>query len=79
MKCLLKFLIRSHLFLASASFVFLIGIQHNSKLTWIYALMISMGVIGIYNSHRLWKYNRNRLPEYMQKWTFRNKTSFYIL
>ena len=42
--------------------------------------MISMGVIGIYNSHRLWKYNRNRLPEYMQKWTFRNKTYFiYIL
>ena len=79
MKCLLKFLIRSHLFLASASLVFLIGVQHNSKLTWIYAFMISMGVIGIYNSHRLWKYNRNRLPEYMQKWTFRNKTAIYIL
>lgn len=79
MKCLLKFLIRSHLFLASASFVFLIGIQDNSKLTWIYAFMITMGVIGIYNSHRLWKYNRNRLPEHMQKWTFRNKTSIYIL
>lgn len=79
MKYVLKFLIRSHLFLALASFVFFIGIQSYSELIWIYAFMISMGIIGIYNSHRLWKYNRKRLPEHMQKWTFRNKTSIYIL
>lgn len=79
MKYVLKFLIRSHLFLALASFVFFIGIQSYSELIWIYAFMISMGIIGIYNSHRLWKYNRNRLPEHMQKWTFQNKTPIYIL
>ena len=79
MNSIFKYLIRSHLFLALCSFIFLVGLQKESSLSWIYALMISMGIIGVYNSHRLWKYGKNRLPGYMKEWTSVNKRSLYFL
>ena len=45
----------------------------------VYALMISFGIIGIYNLHRLWKFKMGRLPNYINDWTGLNKKSIYVL
>ena len=41
--------------------------------------MISLGIIGIYNSHRLWKLKKGRLPNAIHDWTLLNKRSIYVL
>ena len=41
--------------------------------------MISFGIIGIYNLHRLWKFKMGRLPNSINDWTALNKKSIYVL
>lgn len=79
MKNIVKTLIRSHLFLSTCSFVFLFGLYHEYENSFIYSFMISMGIIGVYNGHRLWKLNKGRLPDTMHNWTLLNKNPIFIL
>lgn len=79
MKGIVKALIRSHLFLSTCSFVFLFGLYHEYENSFIYSFMISMGIIGVYNGHRLWKLNKGRLPDTMHNWTLLNKNPIFIL
>lgn len=79
MKSILKYLIRSHLFLSLCSFFFLFGLHYEYELSFIYALMISFGIIGVYNAHRLWKFKKGRLPEYMKDWVFLYRNSILAL
>ncbi len=76
---MLKYLVRSHILLAFHSFIFLFGLYFEYSHSWLYALMISLGVIGIYNSHRLWKFKKKRLPDAIYDWTLLNKRSIYVL
>lgn len=79
MNDILKYLLRSHIVLALHSFIFLFGLYFEHKYSWIYALMISLGIIGIYNSHRLWKLKKGRLPTVIHDWTLLNKRTIYVL
>ena len=74
-----KYLLRSHLFLAVCSFVFLFGLHYDYDFSSLYSLMISLGIVGVYNAHRLWKFKKNRLPFYMREWTSMNKKSLSFL
>ena len=79
MNDILKYLLRSHILLAIYSFFFLYGLYFEYPSSWVYALMISFGIIGIYNLHRLWKLKRGRLPNPIKEWTVLNKKSIYVL
>ena len=79
MNDILKYLLRSHIVLALHSFIFLCGLYFEHRHSLAYALMISLGIIGIYNSHRLWKLKKGRLPNAIHDWTLLNKRSIYVL
>ncbi len=79
MNHIFKYLLRSHILLAIHSFVFLFGLYFEQTSSWVYALMISLGIIGIYNSHRLWKLKKGRLPNEIYEWTVLHKRSIYLL
>ena len=72
-------IIRSHLFLAFSSFMFLFGLYYKSENSILYALMISFGIIGIYNGHRLWKFRQKLLPTDINEWTFKHKRKLLFL
>ena len=72
-------IIRSHLFLAFSSFIFLFGLYSKSENSILYALMISFGIIGIYNGHRLWKFRQKLLPTDIYEWTFKHKRKLIFL
>lgn len=75
----IKYLIRSHIFLALFSFVFLYGLNINYEGALTYSLTICLGIIGVYNSHRLWKYHKGSLPSDIHLWTLNNYRSLLIL
>ena len=79
MNHIFKYLLRSHILLAIHGFVFLFGLYFEQTSSWVYALMISLGIIGIYNSHRLWKLKKGRLPNEIYEWTVLHKRSIYLL
>ena len=79
MNNLLISVVRSHLFLSFSSFVFLFGMYSKSENYLLYALMISFGIIGMYNGHRLWKFRQRQLPEDVYQWTSRYKRALFFL
>lgn len=79
MNNLLRSIVRSHLFLSFSSFVFLFGLYSKSENSLLYALMISFGIIGIYNGHRLWKCRQRQLPTEIYNWTFKHKRKLIFL
>lgn len=71
----LTYLIRSHILLAVFSFVFLYGLHYHCQGAFTYSLTIAFGIVGMYNSHRLWKFKKGRLPQEIHLWTLSNQRS----
>ena len=65
--------------LALFSFFFLYGLHYDSQGSFIYSLTIAFGIIGVYNSHRLWKLKKGRLPNEIHVWTLNNRRSILLL
>lgn len=79
MRTFIEYAIRSHLHLASFCFIYVFGLYSINTNAWIYALMLSLGILGIYNAHRLWKDYTNDLPDYILDWLSTNRFSVIII
>lgn len=74
MRTFIEYAIRSHFHLAFFCFVYVFGLYQSNTYSWAYALMFSLGIMGIYNFHRLWKYQTKDLPDYIFYWVSKNKS-----
>jgi hypothetical protein len=75
----IEYAIRSHFHLAFFCFVYVYGLYHSVTNSWAYALMFSLGIMGVYNFHRLWKYQTKDLPDYIVYWVSKNKSKLLII
>ena len=75
----IEYAIRSHFHLAFFCFVYVYGLYHSVTNSWAYALMFSLGIMGVYNFHRLWKYQTKDLPDDIVYWVSKNKSILLII
>jgi len=59
--------------------MFLYGMYIKSDNSVLYALMISFGIIAMYNGHWLWKFRQTQLPKDIYEWTSMNRRKLFFL
>lgn len=75
----LLFLLNSSILLALFSFAFTFGLHSNWKDNWSYSFAIFFSVLGIYNFHRLYKFQKNQLSISMSSWISKNLRIIQLL
>ncbi len=75
----LLFFQNSSILLALFSFVFTFGLHSNWEDKWSYSSAIFFSVLGIYNFHRLYKFQKNQLNFPLSQWLAKNQRIIQLL
>lgn len=79
LKSVLSFITNSSILLALFSFVFSFGLHSSWEEKTCYSIAIFFSVLGIYNFHRLYKFQKKQLNFLLSQWVAKNQRIIQLL